>query len=105
MNATELIPADIRLVETCGACPEQYDAFDPSGKLVGYLRLRHGEFTVNHPECGGTLILSGCTVGDGCFDPDEREPWLLLARTALAHRINMESRHAGCSTGQSGVHS
>jgi len=92
MTAPDLTPDDIRLVETCGACPEQYDAFHGERK-VGYLRLRHGSFTVCHPDVSGTLILSGEPRGDGCFDPDEREPWLLLARTMLAHRVNMEARN------------
>jgi hypothetical protein len=37
----------IKLVRTCFACPEQYDAFDGE-KKVGYLRLRHGCFTVDY---------------------------------------------------------
>ena len=42
----------LKLVLTCGACPEQYDAFDGE-RQVGYLRLRHGHFTVTCPDVGG----------------------------------------------------
>ena len=34
---------EIKLIQTCGACPEQYDAFIGE-EQVGYLRLRHGYF-------------------------------------------------------------
>ena len=37
----------IELVKTCGACPEQYDAYF-EGYQVGYLRLRHGTFRVDY---------------------------------------------------------
>ena len=30
---------------TCIACPEQYDVYDGRGRIVGYVRLRHGELT------------------------------------------------------------
>lgn len=35
------------LFKTCGACPEQYDALTETNKVIGYLRLRHGIFTVS----------------------------------------------------------
>ena len=46
---------EIELVKTCGESPEQYDAFY-KGKQVGYLRLRHGEFRVDYPDCGDETI-------------------------------------------------
>jgi plasmid stability protein len=39
--AANMRPVVVRLVRTCFACPEQYDAFIGEEK-VGYLRLRHG---------------------------------------------------------------
>ena len=33
--------SEIKLVKTCSACPEQYDAFYEDHQ-VGYLRVRHG---------------------------------------------------------------
>ena len=32
-----------KLVQTCGACPEQYDVYE-GDEEVGYMRLRHGHF-------------------------------------------------------------
>ena len=37
------------LVRTCYACPEQYDVFFHDFQ-IGYLRLRHGNFTAEYPE-------------------------------------------------------
>ena len=41
-----------RLEMTCFACPEQYDVYLEDEK-VGYLRLRHGHFRCDVPDCGG----------------------------------------------------
>ena len=68
----------VELVQTSGACPEQYDAFI-DGKLVGYLRLRHGHFEVSCPDAGGEVIYSAETAGDGIFSSEEREFQLKLA--------------------------
>jgi hypothetical protein len=72
----------IRLVMTCGACPEQYNAYD-GDKQVGYLRLRHGGFTVEAPECGGELIYEASPRGDGIFEDDERDYYLRFAVDAI----------------------
>ena len=62
--------------QTCGACPEQYDAYY-NNEVVGYLRLRHGRFTVECPDCGGELVLEASPKGDGCFDDDEEKDYYL----------------------------
>ena len=31
---------NLRLVCTCGACPEQYDVYSAENELVGYIRFR-----------------------------------------------------------------
>jgi hypothetical protein len=72
----------IRLVLTCGACPEQYDAFD-GDKKVGYLRLRHGYFRVDCPNCGGTTVYEATPKGDGMFEPEERDYYLRFAVDAI----------------------
>lgn len=77
----------IKLVLTCGACPEQYDAFDEAGNKVGYLRLRHGGFMVDYPDCGGETIYQADPHGDGCFDDDERDYYLRFAVDAIEKRI------------------
>ena len=75
---------DISLVQTCGACPEQYDAYDPDGRKVAYLRLRHGYFTVEMPHAGGKRVYSAEPSGDGIFAPDERDDYLREARERIA---------------------
>ena len=78
---------DIKLVQTCGACPEQYDAYY-NGKQVGYLRLRHGFFSVDYPDAGGEQIyFTNSPNGDGCFDYDEREYYLNHAKKAIVNRL------------------
>lgn len=78
--------ADIELKMTCGACPEQYDAF-ANGKTVGYLRLRHGYFRVELFAPGGTTVYETKTIGDGIFDEDEREFHLQKAKDAIAAEL------------------
>lgn len=73
----------IWLVETCSACPEQYDAFNSSGELVGYLRLRHGHFIVRCPDVGGELVYESNTEGDGCFTTGEQARELSAAVAAI----------------------
>ncbi len=59
---------DWALVCTCSACPEQYDVFDKQEqRQVGYLRLRHGYFRADYPDCGGNTVYSADTIGDGAF--------------------------------------
>lgn len=41
---------DIYLIQTCAMCPEQYDAVDEFGNIVGYLRMRWGWFLVYCPD-------------------------------------------------------
>ena len=79
--------AGIRLVLTCGACPEQYDATDQQGRQVGYLRLRHGGFSVECPGCRGDLVYTAEPRGDGEFYDDEREQHLRAACEAIARWV------------------
>lgn len=72
----------IRLVLTCGACPEQYDAF-LGEERVGYLRLRHGRFTVECPDSGGLRVYEARPKGDGIFDLNERDHYLGHAVAAI----------------------
>jgi hypothetical protein len=75
--AGELTISGLRFVMTCIACPEQYDVFDPAGKQVGYVRLRHGELRCDYPRCGGETIYEVEPAGDGCFDSDEERNYHL----------------------------
>lgn len=72
----------LKLVCTCGACPEQYDVFD-GDKQVGYLRLRHGYFRADCPDCGGETVYESQPQGDGIFDDNERMPELVNAVKAI----------------------
>jgi hypothetical protein len=68
-----------RLVQTCSACPEQYDVFDDLGQQVAYFRLRHGGFTVSVPDVGGDQVYRANPKGDewsGVFYDDERVKYL-----------------------------
>lgn len=76
----------IRFVQTGWACPEQYDAYKGERK-VGYLRLRHGHFRVDYPNCGGEVLYSAYPIGDGCFDADERDEYLTAAAEAIEKKL------------------
>lgn len=67
---------------TCSSHPEQYDVFDGETQ-VAYFRLRHGEFTVDVPDCGGKTIYEAEPSGDGLFDADERQRYLTEAVNAV----------------------
>ena len=77
----------IKFVQTCLGCPEQYDAFDGRGRVVGYLRLRFGRFTVSYPCVTGDVVFEHRFEGDGykgIFDNDEeRGMYLTIAARAL----------------------
>lgn len=76
---------DLRL--TCSACPEQYDVF-LKGAQVGYLRLRHGEFRADVPDCGGDTVYTASPNGDGEFFDDERDGYLRAAVAAIHAHFN-----------------
>ena len=68
---------------TSYACPEQYDVFDKDGALAGYLRLRHGYFCADYPDCGGETVYESNPAGDGMFEDLERLTELTKAIAAL----------------------
>lgn len=75
----------LKVVLTCGACPEQYDVF--LGDLqIGYLRLRHGHFRADYPDVGGETVYEASPRGDGEFEDDERDYYLRHALKALSDR-------------------
>lgn len=77
----------LKLVCTSMACPEQYDVFDSSGNKVGYLRLRHGRFRADYPDCFGETVYESFPKGDGIFHDDEREKELNNAIRALKSKL------------------
>jgi hypothetical protein len=72
----------VRLIQTCTACPEQYDAYLDHTQ-IGYLRLRHGSFRADYPDAQGPTVYRTQPKGDGCFEEDERLPYLKAAVAAL----------------------
>jgi hypothetical protein len=83
-RADDIVIDGYRLFCTCPACPEQYEVFDDETKQqVGYLRLRHGYFRADVPDCGGETVYESNTVGDGIFDENERLPELTKAVAAV----------------------
>ena len=71
-----------------GICPEQYDVFDASGKEVGCLRMRHGNFTayltIGVANMDWKLVYASDEAqGDGCFYDDERERFLTAGINAI----------------------
>ena len=79
--------SEVILEQTCGACPEQYDAFY-NGENIGYLRLRHGIFRVDYKDERGVYIAN--PKGDGVFDPEERGVYLKRARKVLYDKIQSQ---------------
>lgn len=72
----------LTLIKTCDMCPEQYDVL--IGKTtVGYLRVRHGHFTVQVPDAGGETIYMADVAGDGAFEDEERAWFLERAKSAI----------------------
>jgi hypothetical protein len=81
----ERILLGCRLVRTCDACPEQYDVYF-DGRKIGYLRLRWGGFTAQHPGPGGMVVFEASPRGYGIFEDGEREDYLKSAVSALLAR-------------------
>ena len=74
-----------KIVQTCAACPEQYEVF-LNDEQIGYLRLRHGTFRADYPDCGGDTVFTVETDGDGVFIDRERLPLMTQAVSALLQR-------------------
>ncbi len=85
MNRTDYI-----LDLTCDACPEQYDVY-LDGKIVGYLRLRWGEFRADFVD-GDTnhTVYTAHPSGSGDFNPEERNYYLNKAVEAIDKRVHSE---------------
>lgn len=87
----EITTDQIKLNQTCSACPEQFDAYlegDLDNKQVGYLRLRHGYFSVEYPDSGGETIYEAQPNGDGCFTVKERDYYLDKAKESICKKLN-----------------
>jgi hypothetical protein len=78
--------AKMILEKTCDACPEQYDAY-LDGIRVGYMRLRHGFYSVRCPDVSGVQVYSGTPEGDGSFFDHERDYYLRFGVDAILRWI------------------
>lgn len=82
---------DIKLIKTCDAYPEQYDAFY-EGKQVGYLRVRHGIFQVFYPDANSEeVIFETQTIKNGEFEDNERIYCLEDAKKAIIAKIKVST--------------
>lgn len=83
------------LQRTSTACPEQYDVLNEDNEQVGYLRLRHGSFRADVPDCGGETVYMSNPRGDGMFEDYERMTELTNAvRAIAAARISQKLQDA-----------
>lgn len=83
-----MIVGQYNFVQTCEACPEQYDVYS-EGKKVGYVRLRFGCLTADY---NNVEVYRHCFRNDeykGCFDTNtERKIFLNF----IAKRFEFEKR-------------
>lgn len=77
---------NVKLVKTCGACPEQYDMY-LDGEELGYFRLRHGGYSVEYLPTEEQVYYAH-PKGDGLFDDDERDYYLKKGIKAIIDRHN-----------------
>ena len=77
------------LVETCYACPEQYDVY-LYNKQVGYMRLRHHMFRCDFRRCGESELYCVNVKSDGRFDDDEREFYIEEALKEIAKKLGID---------------
>jgi hypothetical protein len=72
----------IKLVQTCSACPEQYDGYF-QGKKIGYFRLRWGHFCVEYvspnDSTQGIVVYDVNIINDmaGCFENENQRRYHL----------------------------
>lgn len=81
-----MVPTDLKLVQTCDYCPEQYDVFN-GDERIGYIRHRSGVFTCQ-PVMSGELLWIDlvCRTDEswGSIPDDKREEWLNECKNVLA---------------------
>ena len=87
---------DLEIIKTCECSPEQYEVYikeDSERKIIAYLRLRWGTFTVSYPNVGGECIYSH-SFSDrykGMFSNEgERKLYLDIAVKAIMKKILKE---------------
>lgn len=82
---------DYRFVQTCGACPEQYDVFK-NDVQVAYLRVRHGGFRADLRNSRGPTVFRCDVDGDGEFDEGEFDLYVPMAMQLVELALAREER-------------
>jgi hypothetical protein len=84
------------VINTCGACPEQYDVTF-NGKQLGYLRLRWGHFRAEYPDVTGEVVYEAFYGDDMCgvfYNDEDRTNSLTKAVQALLNKLTENLRDA-----------
>lgn len=94
MSTPDFTLEGLGLKQTCAACPEAYDVYDGE-KYVGYMRLRHGSFTVRHEQSDEVVYQPDNVYGDGAFSSTEERDYhmrkgLLLLRKHMRKFMGRE---------------
>lgn len=85
----------LKFVQTCGACPEQYDVYK-GDEIVGYVRLRHSFLRCDYPCCGGETIYEKCYNEDdlgGFLNDFERMRQLNIIAKKINKRIEDDKKN------------
>lgn len=76
----------LNLIQTCWACPEQYDVYH-GNREVGYIRLRHGGLWCDGPD-GEPLLRCEVPDSDGIFSTrEQRDEYLEKCARLIKDKI------------------
>ena len=72
-------------VNTCYACPEQYDVYRDNGQICAYVRLRWGNLYAEYPSIDGEVIYNThfSDNSKGNFDNDSERDYYLKEISGL----------------------
>ena len=80
---------DYKLVQTCSACPEQYDVY-LDNQVIGYIRLHRGHFSAQYfyiDDANSTIVYHAYLDYNGRFVDEHRNYYLNQAIAALDRHI------------------
>lgn len=80
------------LVRTCFENPEQYDVYNKYNKIVGYLRLKHGQFIASYLKDGGEVVYASYPDGNESFEVYERMHELTKAIECIHAKLVIEDK-------------
>ena len=85
---------DVQLMPLGAECPEQYAAYDPDGKQIGYIRVRWGHCVAWCPDesSDDEVYASELKSGWGKFGSNqERKQHLRRIKAAIAAWVNQQT--------------